>query len=67
MKYIAERRLDRASRKAINAAVEAGLSIKEMPSPEALLAAAELADKNGDPFGLGGIGKIDLLAHLVKG
>jgi hypothetical protein len=36
-------------------------------SPEAALAAAELADKNGDPFAIAGIGKVDLMAHLVKG
>ncbi len=59
MQSLTNRRIDRAARKA----AEAGLILP----PEAALAAAELADKNGDPFALGGIGKVDLLAHLVKG
>jgi sugar/nucleoside kinase (ribokinase family) len=59
MQSLANRRLDRAARKA----AEAGLNL----SPEAALEAAELAHKNGNPFALVGIGKVDLLAHLVKG
>lgn len=59
MQSLEQRRLNRAERKAS----EAGLNL----SPEAALAAAELADKNGDPFAIAGIGKVDLLAHLVKG
>jgi hypothetical protein len=60
MQSLENRRRDRAGRKA----AEQGLVDL---SPEAALVAAELADKNGDPFGLGGIGKIDLMAYLVKG
>ena len=52
------RRLDRAARKA----VEAGLDL----SPAAMLEAAELAYARGDPFALSGIGRVDLLAHLIK-
>lgn len=59
MESLANRRIDRAARKA----AEAGLNL----SPEAMLEAAILADKNGDQFALGGIGKVDMLAHLVKG
>lgn len=59
MQNIEQRRLDRAYRKAL----EAGFDL----TPEAALEAAELADKNGNLFALGGIGKVDLLAHLSKG
>ncbi len=59
MLSLEKRRRNRAERKA----AEAGLN----QSPEAALAAAELADKNGDPFAIAGIGKVDLMAHLVKG
>ncbi len=59
MQSLAQRRLDRAARKAF----EVGLSL----SPAETLEAAELAHKNGDPFALSGIGRVDLLAHLVKG
>ncbi len=60
MLSLEKRRRNRAERKA----AEAGLLNL---SPEAALAAAELADKNGDPFAIAGIGKVDLMAHLVKG
>lgn len=59
MQSLENRRLDRAGRKA----AEAGLNL----SPEAALVAAEFAHKYGDPFAPGGIGRVDLLAHLVKG
>ena len=65
MKTIAERRLDRASRKAMNAVAEAGLPVEEMPSPEAVLAAAELASAT-DPFALSGIGRVDPFSAAVK-
>ena len=59
MQNLTARRLDRAARRA----AETGLNL----SPEAALAAFELADKNGDIYGLSGIGRVDWLAHLVKG
>ena len=65
MKSIAERRLDRASRKAMNAVAEAGLPVDEMPVPEAVLAAAEAASIS-DPFALSGIGRVEPFAAAVK-
>ena len=59
MQNIQERRLARAERKA----AETGLNL----TPSEALAVFELADKNGNPFALGGIGRIDPFAHLVKG
>lgn len=53
------RRLNRAERKA----AEAGLDLL----PEAMLEAAELAHNRGDHFALSSVGRVDLMAHLVKG
>jgi hypothetical protein len=50
MQSLEQRRRDRAARKA----AEAGLNL----SPEAALVAAEIADRNGVPNALGGIGRV---------
>ncbi len=60
MQSLEIRRRDRAGRKAL----EQGLLDL---SPSNALAAYELADKNGDPFALGGIGRFDPNSTLVKG
>ena len=59
MESLEIRRLERAGRKAVE--------ISSNLSPQAFLDAAEIADKRGDAFALSSIGRIDLLAHLVKG
>lgn len=59
MQSLKTRRLDRAYRKAL----ETNSSL----SPQAFLDAAEIADKAGDHFALGGIGRFAPNSHLVKG
>lgn len=58
-----QRRQDRALRKLR----EAGVPEAELPSGAEALAAAEAADRAGDPYALGGIGRNDPNAVLVKG
>lgn len=64
---IEQRRLDRALRKALNRAAAPGTPEAELPNAEEALAAAEQADRAGDPYALGGIGRNDPTAVLVKG
>lgn len=59
MENIERRRLDRAYRKAL----ELG---EVVTTPEAALAVAEARDAAGDCFAMGGIGRFDPYAHLVK-
>jgi len=59
MQNLETRRLNRAERKA----AEAGLNL----TPSEALAVFELADKNGDLYGLSGVGRFDPLACLIKG
>jgi len=59
MRPIAERRLQRAYRKNL----EAGLPLI---TPDAALEAAEAAAKSGDVYALAGVGRIDPLGGLFK-
>jgi hypothetical protein len=58
-----QRRQDRALRKLRNA----GVPEAELPTGADAVAAAEAADRAGDPYALGGIGRADPTAVLVKG
>ena len=55
---IDSRRLERAYRKAANEALEHGIPLDTLPTPEALLAEAE-ARSSHDRYALGGIGRIE--------
>jgi hypothetical protein len=57
------RRRERALRKLRNA----GVPEADLPLGADALAAAEQADRAGDPYALGGIGRNDPTAVLVKG
>lgn len=63
---IDQRRLDRAARKVRNRAATTGMPDAELPTAAEALAAAEQADCAGDPFALGGIGRVDPFASAVK-
>lgn len=60
---IEQRRQERALRKLRNA----GMPEAELPSGAEAVAVAEAADRAGDPYALGGIGRNDPAAVLVKG
>ena len=60
MQNLTARRLSRIARRAENAGVP-------MPSPAAALAAAQAAHDGGERYALPSVGKVDPLAHLVKG
>ncbi len=60
MQNLTARRLSRIARRAENVGLP-------MPSPVEALAAAQAAHDTGDRYALSGVGKVDLLAHLVKG
>lgn len=57
------RRQERALRKLRNA----GVPEAELPTGSEAVAEAEAADRRGDPYALGGIGRNDPTAVLVKG
>jgi len=67
MMSIEQRRLNRAARKVRNRAATTGTPEADLPTAAEALAAAEEADCAGDPYALGGIGRIDRWAHAVKG
>lgn len=52
------RRLDRAARRAASEALELGIPLDSLPTPEALLAEAEARDGH-DRFALAGIGRVE--------
>lgn len=60
---IEQRRQDRALRKLRNA----GVPEAELPTGGEAVADAEAAERRGDPYALGGIGRNDPTAVLVKG